>query len=255
MIIEIDGVKCEAEYGRTILEIAKANGIYIPTICHDEALPGQVCCRMCIVEVTEGQRTRVVTACVYPVTREAKVATNSERIREMRRVILMLLLARAPGSEIVQKLAEEYGVEPSPRFRTDPREKCILCGLCVSACDKMGTGAISTVNRGITKKVSTPFGEPSAACIGCGACANVCRSGAIEVEEAGGKRRIWQKEFRLVPCSRCGKYFATAEQLAYVDKKAAVKMESCGEEALCSDCRAALTAEKLGRSRMFRTPI
>ncbi|HWQ77690.1 MAG TPA: 2Fe-2S iron-sulfur cluster-binding protein [Anaerovoracaceae bacterium] len=245
MKIKINGLECGAEQGEFLLAIAERNNIPIPTLCHDEALAGQACCRICIVELLEGEKRRVVTACVFPVVKEIEVVTDSERLRSMRRAILTLLLARAPGSERIRKLAEEYGAGLYEGFRTDETEKCILCGLCVAACDKMGTGAISTVDRGIFKKVATPFEKPASACIGCAACANACPTGAVEVSETDGRRTIWNKEFELVRCAACGAICGTREQLEYADRKLDIRLGEYGSEALCEACRAVKAAERL----------
>ena len=187
MKITIDGQKYEAQYGEYILDVARRNNIFIPTLCHLEALPGQGNCRLCIVEVLEGKRRRVVVSCSYPVKGEIEVLTNSERIRKMRKNIVRLLAAAAPDSDFMKELQKEYGLQGEERFQVTRGEDCILCGLCVRACEELGIYAISTVNRGITKKVSTPFTEPSEVCIGCGACAYVCPTGSIKVKEEGGK--------------------------------------------------------------------
>lgn len=245
MKIRIDGKECEANYGEYVLEVAARNNIYIPSLCHDEALPGQACCRMCIVEVVEKNRSKVVTSCVYPVTSEADVITNSEKLIEMRRTIIMLLYARSPENTTIKRLAKIYSVSQSERFKTGEKDECILCNLCVSACEKMGTSAISTVHRGITKKVSTPFNEASPSCIGCAACANICPGGVIKVSEEDGTRTIWNKEFELVKCSGCGECFATYEQLQYGDKRLDVKLKQYEDGYLCENCREAASIVRL----------
>ena len=154
----------------------------------------------------------------------------------------MLLRGRAPNNETIKRLCEEYQVPDNIRFSGDKDENCILCGLCVRACQELGASAISTVNRGITKKVSTPYDEPSAQCIGCGSCAHVCPTDAVKIEEKDGVRKIWNKEFQLVRCTRCGKPFATKEQLEY-------NREKLGEnhvELLCETCKKKVTAKKFG---------
>jgi len=241
MKIKIDGLECEANYGEYILEVAKRNGIHIPTLCHTDALPGQGSCRLCIVEVIEGGKNKVVVSCLYPVTNEIEVLTNSDKIRRMRKNIIRLLAARAPESEHIRKLKEEYKVPEEKRFNVDKGEKCILCGLCVRACEAVGVYAISSVNRGITKKISPPFEEPPEDCIGCGACAQVCPTGAIALKEFEGKRVIWDKTFELVKCSVCGNYFATCEQYEFLKQKYGLE----AEEFLCDKCRKKSTAQKL----------
>lgn len=241
MKITIDGKICEAQRGEFILEIAKRNHIRIPTLCHSDALPGQANCRVCIVDVVDNGWHKIVTSCVYPVTKEIEVITNSPKIISMRRTIIMLLAARVPENEYLNELKKEYGVADPVRFILNPSEQCILCGLCVKACEKVGPAAIATVNRGITKKVSTPYDEPSRQCIGCASCAEVCPTGAIKVLETGKERVIWNNKFELLSCRRCGKYFITKEQLEYLSHKTG----SENEELLCEMCKKAVASEKL----------
>jgi bidirectional [NiFe] hydrogenase diaphorase subunit len=242
MKIIIDGQKYEAQYGEYILDIARRNNIYIPTLCHSDALPGQGNCRMCIVEVITKRRSRVVVSCSYPVKEEIEVLTNSEKIRKMRKNIIRLLAAAAPDSDCMKDLRREYGLQDEERFRITRGGDCILCGLCVRACEEMGICAISTVNRGTIKKVSTPFAEPSDVCIGCGACAFVCPTGSIKVKEQGGKRKIWGKTFALLPCPGCGQYFITREELEYVQAKTGL----APGEILCEKCRQKAAAKNMG---------
>jgi len=241
MKIIIDGIVCEAEKGEMLLKIARRNHIHIPTLCHSDALPGLGSCRLCVVEILDRGRRSVVTSCIYPVKNEIEVFTHSDKIKSIRRNLLMLLYARAPQNETIDRLRREYEVPDNIRFSGGKNEHCILCGLCVKACQELGTSAISTVNRGITKKVSTPYDEPSAQCIGCGSCAYVCPTNAIKIEEHNGVRTIWNKEFQLVRCARCGKPFATMEQLEFSRKK----LGSDHIELLCESCKKAVTGEKL----------
>jgi NADH dehydrogenase/NADH:ubiquinone oxidoreductase subunit G len=241
--IRINGIDCEAQPGEFILDVARRNNIYIPTLCHHDAFAGEARCRLCIVEVVERGRSRVVTSCVYPVAGEIEVATDTEKIRSLRKTLLMLLLARTPQNETIKKLAREYGVTEVARFESDPQEECILCNLCVRACEQLGAGAIYAVNRGVTKKVATLFEEPAEECIGCAACAAICPTGAIKVLEKEGKRIIWNREFEMVPCSNCGRPFATAEQLAFYRARLKVAPDRYGGDRLCENCRQKRAAE------------
>lgn len=233
MIIRINGKECTCEKGEYLLTIARRNGFEIPTLCHHGALEeGQGSCRLCIVEVTERGKKKIVVSCVYPVTGEIDVETDSEKVRRERGMILRLLAKRAPESAEIRALCEKYGAPEIQRFVQIDSEKCVMCGLCAKICHAMSVGAISTVNRGIEKQVSTPYNEPSPTCIGCGACAHVCPTGAISIEEDNELRTIWGKTFRLVHCKHCGAVIGTEEQIQEAAKR------SDGEpQDLCDDCR------------------
>ena len=232
MIIKINGKECTCEKGEFLLQVAKRNGIDIPTLCHHEAIEGQGCCRLCIVEVVERGRGKIVVSCVYPIEHECEVLTDSEKVVRQRRMILNLLRARAPESAEIEELCEKYGVEKIDRFVRINESKCVLCGLCVKACNELSVGAISTAMRGIDKEVMPPYREPSEVCVGCGSCAAICPTNVIEITETDTTRTIWGKTFDLVRCSRCGRVIGTPEELAYAAEKS-------GEEiaTLCPDCR------------------
>ena len=149
LTITIDGLACECEKGEYLWDVAKRNGITIPALCRSDAFADhRACCRICIVEVIERGRSKVVTSCVYPVEGPIEVLTASEKILEERAVILALLAHRAPDAEPIREMFAATGAEGFDRLVKVDAEKCILCGLCVQACNSLGTGAISTVLRG-----------------------------------------------------------------------------------------------------------
>lgn len=238
MEIIIDGKKVAAQEGETILQVARRNGFDIPTLCHSDALPGITSCRICMVEVKENGRVKRVASCAYPVHEGMEVTTNSEVVIKTRNVLLNLYSSRVPNNKDIKALKEKYAVPEMERLQvnkgeTHLAENCVLCGLCVKACAEMGTNAISTVFRGAEKKVGTPFDEPSEPCIGCGACAAVCPTEAIQMNQENGVRTIWDKKFELVKCDKCGKYFATTEEIAYITKKIGNDMDMT----LCESCK------------------
>jgi len=233
MKILINGKECTCEKGEYLLQVARRNGFEIPTLCHHAAIPeGQGSCRLCIVEVKERGRSEVVVSCVYPITGEIEVETDSPRIHRERAMILTLLSKRAPESPEIAALCEKYGAPVVKRFVKADGEKCMMCGTCAKVCHALSTGAIATVNRGITKEVATPYHDPSAVCTGCAACAYVCPTGAITVEETEETRTIWSKTFKLVHCSCCGAAIGTAEQISEAAKRAGE-----AESPLCDACR------------------
>ncbi len=241
MRIIIDGVSCESAPGEFVKTVADRNNISIPSLCHHSALPGLAACRLCVVEVTpSGGKTQVVTSCVYPASDGLEVSTKSERILRLRKTILKLLISRAPKAEgRLKEYCEQYGVVDS--FKpADFDESCILCGLCVKACDELGNSAIATVMRGIQKQVQTAFDEAPHECIGCASCAKVCPTGKIIWSQDDGSRTIWNKCFELVRCSCCGKPFATSEELTWLTNKS---IDQNIDLSLCPTCRARKTAK------------
>jgi len=232
LIITINNIPCGCEPGEYLLEIASRNGISIPTLCHHGGLSGQGCCRVCLVEVEAGGKRDIVTACLYPVERECKVFTDTENVVRHRRMVLSMLRALAPDSEEIAALCTEYAAPEFERFVKNSGGKCILCGLCVKACESLGTGAIWTMNRGVMKSVMTPYDEPSLVCVGCASCASSCPAGAIAVEETEKTRRIWNKTFNLKSCVNCGSNLGTQMELG----RAAVKADADVPD-LCEACR------------------
>jgi bidirectional [NiFe] hydrogenase diaphorase subunit len=177
---KINDQEVSAQPGWTVLETAREHKIHIPTLCYHEAVEPSGACRLCVVELTDGDWSKVVISCMYPVEEGLSVYTDSDKVRNVRRWILEMLLAQCPASVEIQALAAEYGVSTT-RFEVhDPDEQCILCGLCVRVCQQVvGANAISTVGRGVHKKIGAPYMVPSSACVACGSCVTVCPTGAM----------------------------------------------------------------------------
>jgi len=238
--LTIDGRRVQAEEGATILDVARDNNIYIPALCSNEAIEPYGACRLCLVEIVTSGKERLVTSCLYPVEEGLIVKTNSERIMNNRRMIMELLLARCPNSSVIQDLARQLGVDKTP-FKLE-NEECILCGLCVRACEEIvGVSAISLVNRGVNREMATPFYDKSDACIGCGSCAYACPVGAIKLEDIGDTRtitmpnpKVQKAEFKLKKCNICGNYWAPEKQLDYMAKQSHLALEVFDA---CPNCR------------------
>ena len=198
--VTIDGQEIQVEKETTVLNAARELGIKIPTLCYSEFLEPYGVCRLCIVEVIRGKRSRLVTACNYPLREPVVVLTNSERVMRLRRMNLELLLARAPAAKIVQELAAEMGVEKTRFPIENPEEKCILCGMCVQVCETVvGVGALGFINRGSTREVTILDQIASDVCIACGACAYFCPTGHIRMADV--EDRLLHSELTLGPNS------------------------------------------------------
>jgi bidirectional [NiFe] hydrogenase diaphorase subunit len=169
----LNGLNISVEEGTTLLEAAKLMGFPIPTLCHMDGLSDYGACRLCIVEIGEGERSRLVTSCTYPAEEGLKVRTASSRVVRARKMILELMLASCPQSKQIQDLASAHEVRRQ-RFRQE-HEDCILCGRCVRMCaEQMMARAIGFRGRGDHRSIGTPFNVQSEVCRLCGGCMYVC---------------------------------------------------------------------------------
>jgi len=171
--LTINGVETTVENGTTILEAARFLGFPIPTLCHMDGLSPYGACRLCVVEVGQEPRSRLVTSCTSRAEEGLIVRTASTRVMKARMMILELLLATCPQSKVIQDLASKFQVRQQ-RFRQE-HEDCILCGLCVRMCEEqMMAKAIGFRGRGERRSIGTPFDIKSEKCRLCGGCMYVC---------------------------------------------------------------------------------
>jgi len=171
--LKINGLNVTVEKGTTLLEAARFLGFPIPTLCWMEGLSPYGACRLCVVEIGEGQRARLVTSCTFPAEEGLSVRTASARVMRARRMILELMLASCPQSKVIQDLAARHEIR-TQRFKQED-EDCILCGLCVRMCEEQMTGkAIGFRGRGENRSIGTPFDRATEECRLCGGCIYVC---------------------------------------------------------------------------------
>ena len=195
----MDGKEVSAESEQTLLDVARENGIDIPTICFHEATTANALCRICVVEV-EGMRV-LQPACIVEAANSMKVQTRSEKVIRARRTILEMLASTMDLSEApeIQTMMFEYGASSSRFPDAERREsevkddnpmyvrdysKCLLCWRCVQVCaeDAQYTFAINFDGRGFETQIGTFFDRtiPETSCVLCGQCVAVCPTGALK---------------------------------------------------------------------------
>lgn len=217
--------------GQTILELALANGIEIPNLCHDPRLKPTGACRLCLVDVA-GQRGPV-PACTFEIADGMTVQTETEEIRAIRKTILELLFAEhrgvcttcdEDGNCLLQKYGYEYQipdaafavpelVETAANYTSDNEairyrpEKCIRCGRCIRICQEVQMdSALTFKDRAAGVEVTTAFDMPlnESTCELCGQCISTCPTGALYERLAQGKGQGKDLKRTRTTCVYCG---------------------------------------------------
>jgi predicted molibdopterin-dependent oxidoreductase YjgC len=239
MKITINTKECEAREGQTVLEAARTNDIYIPSLCYHPKTGPAGKCRACIVEI-EGMRG-LQTACTVNVREGMKVTTNSETVLKAQRLVIDLLLSSGHHDCLsceqnsaceLQTAAYFLGIE-RPSFRVEETDetddssefisvdhgKCIKCGRCIAGdnCTVVNEVMDFSLRGSHTKIVfddDLPMG--SSECVQCGECVQLCPTGALTDKRARGQGRIWELEQVDSVCPYCG---VGCKMTLHVDRK------------------------------------
>ncbi len=227
MKISIDGKSYEAHQGQTVLEIAKENGIYIPTLCYYKKTGKVAKCRACVVDIEGMQDLR--TSCTTEVRDGMKVTLKSEKVMTAQRLVVDLMLSsgdhdcltcEASSECELQQAAYYLGIEhssyrtcedapkdESSEFITRDSAKCIKCGRCVVGCnDKVVNNVLDFGYRSSESRIicdaDVPMGESN--CVQCGECVQLCPTGALVDKKSIGKGRPWDLKKVDTICPYCG---------------------------------------------------
>ena len=206
--LTINNKVIQVEEGTTIFDAAKQNNILIPHFCYMENVHQIGSCRICVVDV-EGGKT-LMASCVTEVKEGMIVQTNSERVRNVRKVIYELMLSDHPKeclscwrnqncelqdlgnliqiSEFRYEGAKSKDIidSSSPSIIRDS-SKCILCRRCVTVCnDIQGVGLMNPHHRGFPTFIGPSEDEllGESVCTNCGQCVLVCPVGALKEKDS-----------------------------------------------------------------------
>ena len=204
--VQIDGIDTTIKANSTILRAARETGIDVPKLCATDSLEPFGSCRMCLVEI-EGRKDYPASCCTL-VEEGMKIRTQTNSLAKLRRNIMELYISDHPldcltcsanGDCELQDMAGAVGLrdvrygfdgknhldapidDSNPYFTFDP-SKCIVCSLCVRACDEIqGTLALTIEGRGFESKVSASIGETflDSECVSCGACVQACPTATL----------------------------------------------------------------------------
>jgi bidirectional [NiFe] hydrogenase diaphorase subunit len=202
--VRIDGELITAHEGETILEVARANGREIPTLCYLKGLNAVGACRVCVVELAGTDR--LLPACTTPMQEGMSIKTDSAKVKLYRQMVVELLLVErnhicsscvSNGHCELQSLAQSLGVTHvryhynNPRLTVDmthPRfvldhNRCILCTRCVRVCAEVeGAHVWEVGGRGIYSRIVSDLKDDwgkAHNCTACGKCVQACPTGAL----------------------------------------------------------------------------
>lgn len=208
--LSINGEKIQVTDGATVLDAARKAGIHIPTLCQHAELTPYGACRLCLVEIRRNGNSTVTTSCNCAVEDGMVIETDTPTVVETRRTMADLILSRCPEVPAIQRVAASVGVI-KPSFPADnPDDDCILCGLCVRACDELADQHIlGIVGRAPDRKVTTAFDAPSEVCNTCNQCIEYCPTGAItHLKGLNIGQRLREKATRWIRARQVVQYSA-----------------------------------------------
>lgn len=220
--IVLDGKTVTVPKGTTILAAARANDVYIPTLCYLKKLNPIGSCRICSVEVNG--LADPIMSCVTPVVEGMAVTTQSDRLAAYRQDMLRFILTNHPlDCPVCERSGEcqlqnrTFEMKVLSAFATAERKKvpradwrvmrydrnlCVFCERCVKVCwEVQGFGALKIDGNGYSAVIAPTTGA-RLDCDFCGQCLAVCPVGAIS-SGVVFSARSWEVEKTRTVCPHC----------------------------------------------------
>ncbi len=213
---KIDGVECMGQKGQYIVDAAKDNGIYIPTLCNIPGIKPRGACRICNVKVNG----KLMTACTTPVTEGMNIENKTKEIEDLRKAIVELMFVEGnhfcpscerSGNCELQALGYKYqmlvprfpyqfnyrNIEASHPKLIKDHNRCILCKRCIRAIkDDKGKSIFAFKKRGhqveinIDTELSVNMTDEQAI-----EAAEICPVGALLKKETGFTTPIGKRKY------------------------------------------------------------
>ncbi|MGA2137785.1 MAG: molybdopterin-dependent oxidoreductase [Verrucomicrobiia bacterium] len=227
--VTINGKRCVGQDGQTILQVAQANDVYIPTLCYLKHLSPWGGCRLCIVEIAGS--SKIVPSCSTPASDGTEVITTSPRLHHLRRNTLELLFSERnhicpmcpmnKGDCGLQHQGYVHGidsirypylypslpVDTSGKYFVLDHNRCILCTRCVRACEEMeGAHTLDISHRGANNRVVVDLGATfgtSDSCTNCGSCVASCPTGALFDKASAYRGKLNSSQIVRTTCLEC----------------------------------------------------
>ncbi len=220
---KINGISVEAKKGETILEVARRNDIYIPTMCYISKTSPCASCRMCVVEAKDVDG--FILSCNTVPTEGIEITTNTDALENERTNIMKLYDVNHPlecgvcdksGECDLQNKTLEFNVTRQNFSARDQDRKtqdwglinydpslCILCEKCVHVCNEViGDDAIEVKFGGYSSTI-IPKDADTLDCTFCGECIAVCPVGALVGSGFKYSANAWELSRVPATCVHC----------------------------------------------------
>lgn len=190
----LDGKKVLAKEGETVLELARRNGINIPSFCYHPDLSVKMNCRVCVVEIKDCLNLK--TSCSTLVEEGMEIITSSPRVKKARETNLELIYASHVercgtcsyrfDCELL-RTAKDYNLNIK-KFKDRKIDRktykfanaveidgsqCIDCRNCLEACANQSISYLELVGSGVNQEIK-PKKSKDFACVYCGQCTLCC---------------------------------------------------------------------------------